>query len=115
MSFLKILGRENEMARAARLEKTLDVDASSEAGKELAGRIHDRVRDLYVILDGVLGQADFTSSVLATTQNGMSSPYAVCVDSANSRLFVADAGNSRVLQFNASGTLPVALSEFGVE
>ena len=53
--------------------------------------------------DGVLGQANFTSSIIATTASGMYNPFGVAVDSAG-RLWVADASNSRVLRFdNAAG------------
>lgn len=51
----------------------------------------------------VLGQADFTSAVAATTQSGMNSPKGIAWDSNNSRLFVSDSGNSRVLVYNLSG------------
>jgi DNA-binding beta-propeller fold protein YncE len=48
--------------------------------------------------DGVLGQPDFTSSTRATSQNGMSGPVGLAVDSAD-RLWVADSFNTRVLLF----------------
>jgi sugar lactone lactonase YvrE len=50
----------------------------------------------------VLGQPNFTSSTAATTQSGMNSTYGVQYDSQNSRLFVDDASNSRVLVFNVA-------------
>jgi uncharacterized repeat protein (TIGR01451 family) len=49
--------------------------------------------------DGVLGQPDFTSSTATTTQAGMASAYDLVVDAAGT-LFVADAGNHRVLRFD---------------
>lgn len=49
--------------------------------------------------DGVLGQPDFTSGGGATTQSGLSLPIGVAVDSSG-RLWVADAGNHRVLRFD---------------
>jgi sugar lactone lactonase YvrE len=61
--------------------------------------------------DGVLGQPDFTSSIGTTTQSGMRNPDCVAVDTSGN-LYVADAGNNRVLRFNASGTLPVELASF---
>ncbi len=56
----------------------------------------------------VIGQADFVSSVSATTQNGLSIPLSVAFDAANQRLFVGDAySNNRVMVFNAApGVLP---------
>ena len=50
----------------------------------------------------VLGQADLSSNVAATTQSGMIAPIDVAFDSANNRLFVADMNNNRVLVFNTS-------------
>lgn len=49
--------------------------------------------------DGVLGQANFTSSTGAVTQVGMNSPTAVFVDSAG-RMWVADQLAHRVLRFD---------------
>lgn len=46
----------------------------------------------------VLGQADFTTSISATTQNGMAGPSGIAFDSSGN-LYVADANNSRTLQF----------------
>ena len=51
--------------------------------------------------EGVLGQADFTSSVQATTAGGMNGPTGVAVDSAG-RLWVADEYNNRVLRFDGA-------------
>ncbi len=50
----------------------------------------------------VLGQTDFTSSTTATSQGRLSSPYSLAYDSTNSRLFVNDAGNYRVMVFNVA-------------
>jgi sugar lactone lactonase YvrE len=49
--------------------------------------------------DGILGQADFTSSGIATTQSGMDSPAGLTVD-ATGRLWVADGSNRRVLRYD---------------
>ena len=49
--------------------------------------------------DGVLGQANFTSSTQATTQNGMYNPYDVQMDTAG-RLYVADTYNHRAIWFD---------------
>jgi sugar lactone lactonase YvrE len=48
--------------------------------------------------DSVLGQPDITSTAAATTQTGMSRPWGIAVDK-NGTLWVADAGNNRVLRF----------------
>jgi hypothetical protein len=45
-----------------------------------------------------LGQATFTTSTSATTQNGLSNPFGVGFDSSGN-LGVADFGNNRTLQF----------------
>jgi len=49
----------------------------------------------------VIGQASFTTNTVATTQSGLNAPYGIAFDPNTSRLFVADAGNSRILVFNA--------------
>jgi len=48
--------------------------------------------------DGVLGQPNFSSSIIATSASGMYNPFGLAADSAG-RLWVADASNSRVLRF----------------
>src|SRR5581483_175883 len=54
----------------------------------------------------VLGQANFTSSGAAASQSGVNGPFALAYDSSNTRLFVADTFNNRVLVFNvATGTI----------
>src|SRR5665213_3194994 len=50
----------------------------------------------------VLGQSSFTSTGGHTTQSGLSSPVDASYDPINQRLFVADAGNNRVLVFDVS-------------
>jgi DNA-binding beta-propeller fold protein YncE len=60
--------------------------------------------------NGVLGQTGYTTNTPATTQNGMTNPYALSVD-ASGNLYVADRNNNRVLRFNI-GTLPVELISF---
>jgi sugar lactone lactonase YvrE len=55
--------------------------------------------------DGVLGQPNFTSSGLATTQSGMHWPEGVTVDNATGRLYVADYSNQRILVFNSAAGL----------
>lgn len=55
--------------------------------------------------DGVLGQPDFTSSAINTTQDGMFSPAALAVDNAK-RLYVAETNNNRVIIFNNAALLP---------
>jgi sugar lactone lactonase YvrE len=49
--------------------------------------------------DGVLGQANFTSSTATTTASGMNGPNGVAVDGAG-QLWVADTNNNRVLRFD---------------
>ena len=49
--------------------------------------------------DGVLGQTDFTTGALGTTQNKLSSPEGVSGDGTG-RLYVADRNNNRILIFN---------------
>lgn len=65
------------------------------------------VYDVSTIEDGeaainVLGQADFTTITAASTQAGLSAPIDVIYDSANSRLFVSDGTNHRVLVFDTT-------------
>ena len=49
--------------------------------------------------DGVLGQADFVSNAIATTQSGMLAPASVYVDP-EGRLWVAERDNHRVMRFD---------------
>ncbi len=51
------------------------------------------------IPDNVIGQADFSSKVQQTVQYSVNGPGGIDYDSTNNRLFVADAGSSRVLVF----------------
>jgi len=54
----------------------------------------------------VLGQSTYTASGSHTTQSGMDTPFGLAYDSANTRLFVADADSNRVTVFNvATGTI----------
>jgi sugar lactone lactonase YvrE len=48
----------------------------------------------------VLGQPDFTSGAIQTSQAGMMYPQGVAVDPTSGKVFVADTMNSRVLRFN---------------
>ena len=63
--------------------------------------------------DGVLGQSSFSSSLPATSRNGMHLPYGVFVDTSG-RLWIADAQNNRVLRFNAAGSKPNGANADGV-
>ncbi len=65
---------------------------------DLSGGITDGMNATHV-----LGQSNFTSGSSATAKNRMSGPYGVFFDSANSRLFVGDSTNNRVLEFDLSG------------
>ncbi len=52
---------------------------------------------------GLLGQTNFTTNNGgATTATGMANPNGVAYDAVNQRLFVADAGNGRVLVYNVA-------------
>jgi len=55
--------------------------------------------------DGVLGQADFTSSISACTQGGMALPIGISGD-LGGRLYVADSHNNRVLIYKGAAGLP---------
>ncbi len=48
------------------------------------------------------GGSAFTTSSPALTQSGMNTPYGLAFDSTNSRLFVGEINNNRVLAFNTS-------------
>jgi hypothetical protein len=52
--------------------------------------------------DVVIGQTDFSSSSVATTQTGLRSPESLSTD--GTRLFVADAANRRTLIYNSAPT-----------
>ncbi len=54
--------------------------------------------------DGVLGQLNFTTQAVATTQRGMRNPIGATGD-LNGRLYVADERNNRILIFNAAARL----------
>ena len=51
----------------------------------------------------VLGQSSFSSSGTAATQSGLSHPGNAYYDSGNSRLYVSDVTNNRLLMFDTSG------------
>ena len=70
-------------------------------------------RDSSPSADRVYGQPDFTTGTPSTTAVKMNKPYAVCVDSAD-RLWVADAGNNRVLRFDSITTKPSGAAADGV-
>ena len=54
----------------------------------------------------VLGQSSYTASGSAATQSGLNEPENLDYDSSNTRLFVADQGNNRVMVCNvATGTI----------
>jgi len=62
--------------------------------------------------DGVLGQPDFNTSDYLAAQNRLTTPWGTCIDPLKSTLWVADAGNNRILRFTASIPLTgVATSE----
>jgi sugar lactone lactonase YvrE len=53
--------------------------------------------------DGVLGQPDFVTRTITTTQSGMNNPYSVEIDSGG-RLWVTDNSNRRVLRFDSAAS-----------
>jgi sugar lactone lactonase YvrE len=53
----------------------------------------------------VLGQPDFTSATIATSQTGMNYPSAVAVDPTTGKIFVADHVNIRILRFASATAL----------
>ncbi|MDP1675454.1 MAG: T9SS type A sorting domain-containing protein, partial [Bacteroidota bacterium] len=61
--------------------------------------------------DNVLGQADFVTGTTATTATGFAFPNSMYIDNANNTIWVADAGNARVLRFTVN-PLPVELVSF---
>ncbi len=60
-----------------------------------------------------LGQADFVSTVAATTQSGLTAPDALAFDATSNRLFVGDSGNSRALVFTYAAFGPNASDILG--
>jgi sugar lactone lactonase YvrE len=54
----------------------------------------------------VIGQSDFTTSTIATTQSGLWEPHDLAFD-ASGNLWVADGGNSRVLEYSVVPVIPV--------
>jgi len=61
----------------------------------------------------VLGQSDFTSSASATTQTGMQNPSGVAVDG-NSRVWVTDHNNNRVLFFGSFASTDASLTNLAL-
>jgi sugar lactone lactonase YvrE len=62
----------------------------------------------------VLGQSEFTSVSSNTTANGMQNPFSVAIDPLSGAVFVADAGNNRVLRFTSSSALKSGSAAEGV-
>jgi len=73
----------------------------------IADSINSRVLEYHTplttdtVADVVLGQANFTSSVSATSASNMDIPLGVAID-VDGDIYVADAGNSRVLIFDGT-------------
>jgi sugar lactone lactonase YvrE len=63
--------------------------------------------------DRVFGQPNFATSSSGTTAEKMGAPYDVCVDFSD-RLWVADAGNNRVLRFDSVTTKSSGAAADGV-
>jgi streptogramin lyase len=53
--------------------------------------------------NGVIGQLNFDSSLVALTQSGLSGPRGVSLD-ASGRLYVTDEGNNRILMYNGAAS-----------
>lgn len=53
----------------------------------------------------VLGQANFIGNGQTTTQSSLVEPLDVKYDSVNSRLFVSDFGNNRIMVYTSTGTI----------
>ncbi len=65
------------------------------------------------IADSVLGQSSLTGNAATTTSSGLSGPAGLVVDNTAGKLWVADAGNSRVLRYSSWVVpLPVELTAF---
>lgn len=63
----------------------------------------------------VVGQPDFTSWAQATTATGLNNPSGIAVDTVNSKLYIADSSNHRVLRYAypLTGNTPSAELVFG--
>ncbi|MBI2061837.1 MAG: hypothetical protein HYT87_19020 [Nitrospirae bacterium] len=75
----------------------------------VADRANNRVLvyDTSTFSDGmnasfVLGQPDYVSSAANCTSSGMSAPSGLAIDAPGKRLYVADAGNNRVMVYNTT-------------
>ena len=53
--------------------------------------------------DGVIGQVDFVSNVIARTQSGLEGPRGIFLD-ASGRLYVNDEGNNRIVTYNGAAS-----------
>ncbi len=65
--------------------------------------------------DSVLGQSGFFTKTAGTSASGLNGPAGIAVDNINGKLWVADAGNYRVLRYSADSSyipLPVELTSF---
>ncbi|MEM1096042.1 MAG: NHL repeat-containing protein [Bacteroidota bacterium] len=97
----------NDGTSAARLDEPEGLALDGDGRLYVADRANNRVlrfddatsKSDGASADGVLGQADFTSSSGGVTASRMESPYDVAVDS-DGRLYVAESFNSRVLRFD---------------
>jgi DNA-binding beta-propeller fold protein YncE len=109
-----VLGQPNFLASAAAntqngmgLPQGLAFDGSSRKILYVADSGYSRITiyDVTAITNGenaisVLGQTDYTGSTASTQQNGLSAPQGLAFDSTNSRLFVADKTNNRILSYD---------------
>ncbi|MEM1096043.1 MAG: T9SS type A sorting domain-containing protein [Bacteroidota bacterium] len=97
----------NDGTNASRLDEPEGLALDGDGRLYVADRVNNRVLRFDnaaskadgADADGVLGQADFTSSSGGVTASRIESPYDVAVDS-DGRLYVAESFNSRVLRFD---------------
>lgn len=73
-----------------------------------AGNNRGLIFDTVIISDGqaanrVVGQADLTSSVAATSQTGLRTPMSMVLNAARGILYVADTANNRILTYADTG------------
>ncbi|MBP9700152.1 hypothetical protein KBD71_02625, partial [Candidatus Woesebacteria bacterium] len=76
--------------------------ADSTNNRVLVYNLSNTNRLLDTIPDNVLGQLNYYSNAVATTQNGLSSPVSVAFDGVGNKLYVADLTNNRIMIFDTA-------------